>query len=130
MTGDDAKDDSLGEHIEGVQRMRTATNHFGTARLTKKNPAPMLATAPAQDRRVRFLSYDEESQASTDVAANHRCKWWITFVLFFVLIIGTSCGLFFFTTSRDTVTVGLAFVVLMTCIIMAWNLGTCARTVM
>ena len=91
----------------------------------------MIPTTPALDRRVRFLPYDEESQASTEeVAANNRCKWWSTLVLFFLLIIGTSCGLFFFTTSRDTITVGLAFVVLITCFIMAWNLGTCARTVM
>lgn len=91
----------------------------------------MIPAALAQDRRVRFLSYDEESQASTEeVAGNNRCKWWITLVLFFLLVVATSCGLFFFTTSRDTITVGLAFVVLTACVIMAWNLGTCARTVM
>ena len=91
----------------------------------------MLATAPALDRRVRFLSYDEESQLSTEeVAASNSCKWRTTLVLFFLLLVGSSCVLFFFTTSRDTITVGLAFVALITCIIMAWNLGTCARTIM
>lgn len=86
--------------------------------------------ASTSERRVRFLTYDEESQASEEAPVTNRYRWWLCFLLFLSVVAGTASCVVFFNVSTDTITVCLSVGVFILCFVMAWNVGACASRAM